>query len=100
MDSESASGDLDAAGARGADLGLGYWYNPIPGFFTGNRFNRNIVFNSSRETALFMVHGWTDQTIAESDQNLFFHIGAKYYIASSVVRGQQAESKKLSFEDW
>jgi len=50
-----------------------YYYNPIPGFLTGNRFSRNILYFNNSQALLFFLHDWSEFVLAESDHNLFFN---------------------------
>ncbi|HMN28056.1 MAG TPA: right-handed parallel beta-helix repeat-containing protein, partial [Caldilineaceae bacterium] len=49
-----------------------YHYYVMPGFLTGNRFCRNILYTQDPKTHLFCLHRWSDYVLAESDYNLFF----------------------------
>lgn len=48
-----------------------YYYNPIPGFLTGNRFCRNVIVFENPQALLYFLHGWSDYVLAECDYNLF-----------------------------
>ena len=51
------------------------WINNYRGDMSGNRFRRNIVYCSLPEAKLVKLSRFTDQSLAESDRNLFWHAG-------------------------
>jgi parallel beta-helix repeat protein len=58
--------------------GMEYW-KQMNGFMTGNHVLRNIFYHSIPNGKLFGLHAWTDRVIAQSDYNIFFHVGNSEY---------------------
>jgi len=93
--------------AHHGQVSYAYAYNPIPGFMTGHRFCRNIVYYSKHNGPFFTLYEWSDQTVANSNDNVFFRPGVGERDLPEAVRefnspttSRPAEGRKLSLEDW
>ena len=103
----------------GCDYPIRYWNNaagriankPMPGFMTGNRFCRNIVYTVQPTGGLIDTgNGWTDEVVQECDDNLFFDPEGERYFVTVIQRApQETENyslpanvgkENLSLEDW
>jgi parallel beta-helix repeat protein len=76
-----------------------YYYNPIPGFLTGNRFCRNILYSEDPKTHLYYLHAWTDYVVAESDRNVFFNTSDEDYTILE-DRGVEAGKVVWTLDEW
>lgn len=76
--------------------GMEYW-KQMNGFMTGNHVLRNIFYQSNVDNRLFGLSNWTDQTIAQSDFNLFFHVNDNNYVIDD---NSNPSKSKITYEEW
>jgi len=71
---------------------------------SNNRFRRNIVYYTAPEAVLISYHAmltdaWSDQRLAESDYNVFFHAGGKELSIEGVPGAETfAQWQKLGYD--
>lgn len=103
----------------GCDYPIRYWNNaagriankPMPGFMTGNRFCRNIVYTVQPTGGLIDTgNGWTDEVIQECEDNLYFDPKGERYFVTVIRRAPDDKEnyslpanvikEHLSLADW
>jgi len=52
----------------------------MAGTMTGNRYTRNIFYTSDPESLIYLLQAWTERSIGESDENLYFCASGEYRI--------------------
>jgi parallel beta-helix repeat protein len=74
------------------------FWKPMAGFMTGNHFLHNIVFSRLPGAYILNLYNWTDRTLAQCDENLYFIPGGTCTIADD----SQSEPSQhtLDFADW
>ena len=76
-----------------------YWKD-MKSFYRGNHVLRNIFYQSEPAASLYSLHiGWTDQTLAQSNHNLFFQGAQGRYALQDNRRVGEGE-KITAFEQW
>ena len=70
------------------------YYANIGTRMVNNTFVRNIVYYTAPDAALIRIGGWTDEVVAESDYNIFFHAGGP------LVVGLPEVAPGESFDKW
>jgi len=78
--------------------GMEFW-KPMAGFMTGNHFLGNIVSLSGEKALLFSLHRWTDDVLARSEGNLYYHAGGRPFTIEHTTHSP-GEEEIATFEQW
>jgi hypothetical protein len=83
-------------------IACGYGFNPVPGFLTGHRFTRNIIYSNHENRPIyhFLVYDWTDEVVAQADRNTFFCTKGPGYMVRETRLGEKVEVKEYCLTQW
>ncbi len=86
----------------GGAIGCGYGFNPVPGFLTGHRFCRNIIYCSKEKGPLyhFLLYEWSDEVVSQAERNTFFCPQNGKYVVRETRLGETLEVKEFSLTEW
>jgi parallel beta-helix repeat protein len=86
----------------GGAIGWGYGFNPAPGFLTGHRFSRNIIYGSKEKGPLyqFFLYAWSDEVVARAERNTFFYPEGEKYSVRETDLGEPLNVTEFSLAEW
>jgi parallel beta-helix repeat protein len=86
-------------GIRPQDYISGWeFWKPMAGFMTGNHFIHNIISSRQPGAQLLNLYNWTERTLAQCDENLYYMEDGIYRIQDDTIPDPQQRS--IPFEGW